>query len=73
MYHHYAGFIECCGCSLVNPEDGETFGFFHAYTARAVLEHLDFHRDRGDLVPDRTYERIKEEYQNLDSKIEEYK
>jgi hypothetical protein len=73
IYHHYMGFIECCGCSLTEPEGSEDFGFFKANTAREILAHMDEHRAVGDLVPDRAYERIKEEYPNLDSAIEEFK
>jgi hypothetical protein len=67
------GWIECCGCSVIEPDSGEIFGFFKAYTAREILDHLDVHADRGDLVPERCYLRIREEYSDIDAPIEEYK
>lgn len=70
VYHHYQGFIECCGCHLTKPETPDPWGFFYANTAREILEHLDQHRESGDLVPERAYVRIKEEYPDLDSQIE---
>ena len=72
VYHHYIGFIECCGCSLVEAEDGEDFGFAKLQTAREALEHLDKHRAAGDEVPTRAYERIRSEYEDLDAQIEPY-
>lgn len=72
VYPHYQGFIECCGCHLIEPETHQKFGFFKANTAREILEHLDEHREVGDLVPERAYVRIKEEYPNLDEQVEKY-
>lgn len=72
VYHHYQGFIECCGCGLTPPDSNEMFGFFEAHTAREILGHLEDHRKAGDLVPDKTFERIKEEYPDLDEQIERY-
>ena len=69
VYEHFAGFIQCCGCSMVDPEDDEIFAFFEAKTAREMLSHLDSHRGRGDAVPNYCYDRIKEEYEDLDGKI----
>jgi hypothetical protein len=73
VYHHYAGWIECCGCSMTEPEDYEDVGFFKAYTAREILDHLDIHVSQGDLVPERCYLRIREEYPDIDEPIEEFK
>jgi hypothetical protein len=73
VYHHYMGWIECCGCSITEAEDHEDLGFFKAHTAREILEHLDAHVSIGDIVPDRCYSRIREEYPDIDSAIEAYK
>lgn len=53
--------IECCGCSLVTPVP---FPTFTTYTE--TLAHLDAHKESGDLVPLRTYERIHREMTLLD-------
>jgi hypothetical protein len=73
VYHHYLGWIECCGCNLTEAEPYEDVGFFKAHTAREILEHLDIHVDNGDMVPERCYSRIREEYPQIDTAIEEYK
>jgi hypothetical protein len=70
VYHHYMGWIECCGCSITEADLHEDFGFFKAYTAREILEHLDAHANKGDIVPERCYSRIREEYPDLDMPIE---
>lgn len=72
VYPHFAGFIECCGCSLSEAEDGEDFGFTQLQTAREALEHLDKHRAAGHEVPTRAYEHIRAEYEDLDAQIEPY-
>lgn len=73
VYHHANGWIECCGCSITEPDvEYEVLGFFRAYTARHMLEHLDLHIQRGDHVPDRCIERIRSDYPDLDYEIEVY-
>jgi hypothetical protein len=72
VYHHYMGWIECCACELIEPDSGEIFGFFKAYTAREILDHLDVHVSKGNMVPERCYSRIREEYPDIDAVIEEY-
>lgn len=72
VYHHYLGFIECCGCSLTPAEEYEDVGFAKLQTAREALTHLDLHVAAGDRVPERAYTSIKEEYPDLDAQIEEY-
>jgi hypothetical protein len=73
VYHHYMGWIECCGCSITEAEDYEDLGFFKAQTAREIIDHLDIHAAKGDMVPERCYSRIREEYPDMDAAIEEYK
>jgi hypothetical protein len=72
VYEHFAGFIECCGCRLTGPEEGEELGFARLATARAALEHLDWHVREGDAVPARTFEAIRKEHPDLDAGIEPY-
>lgn len=72
VYEHYAGFIECCGCSLGEIEDGEEFAFVQLNTAREALEHLDAHRAAGDRVPEYAYEYIRKEHEDLDAQIQPY-
>ena len=59
-----SGGLKCCYCSL----------FFNSPifpTAREMLRHLDEHRIHGDLVPESTYQEIKEDNPDLDKKIED--
>lgn len=71
IYEHVGGFIECCGCSLIDPEDGEMFGFAHLKTPREALAHLDAHEERGDDIGG-ARRRIEKEYEDLDKEIEPY-
>lgn len=72
IFEHVGGFIQCCGCTLTNPEDGEHFGFANLKTAREALTHLDEHVKAGDHVTPRTFERIREEHPDLDAEIPPY-
>lgn len=72
VYEHYLGFIECCGCSITEPREGEDVGFFHANTAREILDHLDLHLKAGHLVPDLCFERIRQEHPDLDRQVPPY-
>lgn len=72
VYEHCAGFIECCGCRLTAPEEYEDVGFARLSTAREALAHLEWHVREGDRVPDRAFERIKEEHPDLNAAIEPY-
>lgn len=72
IFEHAGGFIECCGCRLTAPEDYEDFGFARLSTAREALAHLEWHVREGDKVPERAFERIREEHSDLDAAIEPY-
>lgn len=72
VYEHSSGFIECCGCRLTAPEEHEDFGFARLSTAREALTHLEWHVREGDKVPERAFERIREEHADLDAAIEPY-
>ena len=71
IFEHVGGFIECCGCSLVNPSDGEIFGFAELSTPREALAHLDLHEAAGDDIG-RARRRIEKEYSDLDIRIKPY-
>lgn len=71
IYEHVGGFIECCGCSLVDPEDDEIFGFVKLATPREALAHLDAHESAGDDIGG-ARRRIEREYENLDAPIEPF-
>ncbi len=72
IFEHAGGFIECCGCRLTAPEDYEDVGFARLSTAREALAHLEWHVREGDKVPERAFERIREEHSDLDAAIEPY-
>lgn len=72
IFEHAGGFIECCGCSLTEPDDGEDVGFFHANTAREMLAHMDEHRANGDNIPEYAYDGIRQDNPDLDKQIEPY-
>ena len=55
MYHHVAGWLECCGCSL------EEDGFFMTTSRVEMIAHMADHREHGDKVPDRVFVRLQEE------------
>lgn len=68
IYEHVDGFIECCGCWLV---DWGTEGFPQLKTPREALAHLDLHEEAGyDIGGARR--RIEKEYTDLDIQIEPY-
>ena len=71
IYDHVSGFIECCGCSLIDPENGDIFGFARLKTPREALAHLDLHEEAGDDIGG-ARRRIEKEYENLDAPIEPY-
>jgi hypothetical protein len=70
IYEHVAGYIDCCGCSLAEDEDGGVygFGFTHLKTPREALAHLDEHEASGDDIGG-ARRRIEKEYKNLDAPI----
>lgn len=72
IFEHAGGFIQCCGCNLVNPSDGEIFGFAELAAPRDALAHLDLHEAAGDDIG-AARARIEKEYPDLDIKIEPYK
>ena len=72
IYEHVGGFIECCGCFITEPEDGELVGFYRANTAREMLAHIDEHIAAGDYIPQSAIERIKADNPDLDRQIEKY-
>ena len=71
IFEHVGGFIQCCGCSIVDPEDGEIFGFAELKTPREALAHLDAHEEVGDDIGG-ARGRIEKEYEDLDKEIEPY-
>lgn len=72
IYQHVGGFIECCACSLAEPEEGEDVGFAELQTGREAIEHLERHREAGDTVPDNAFEFIRHFHPDLDAQIEPY-
>jgi hypothetical protein len=72
IFEHADGFIQCCGCSITEPEDYEWVGYANLNTAREALAHLDEHVALGYKVPQRTFERIREAHGDLDAQIEKY-
>ena len=72
IFENTGGFIECCGCTLNEPADGEVFGFFYANTAREMLAHMDEHRAAGDYIPEQAYDGIREDNPDLDKQIEKW-
>ena len=65
MYHHYKGFIECCGC-WISDEVPEEYGDVPAprfETPRRAIRHLMEHIEKGYKVSDDTFDRIYSEYQ----------
>lgn len=71
IYEHVGGFIECCGCSLADPEEHEIFGFMHLKTPREALAHLDLHEEAGDDIGG-ARKRIEKEYEDLDVLIQPF-
>lgn len=72
VYEHSSGFIECCGCRLTAAEEYEDFGFARLSTAREALAHLEWHVREGDRVPQRAFDRIRKEHEDLDAAIPAY-
>lgn len=73
VFEHVGGFIQCCGCLLTEPEDGEDFGFANFKTPREALAHLEEHVSAGHFVPSYTFGRMREDYKLvMDTPIEPY-
>lgn len=72
IFEHVGGFIQCCGCNLVKPDEDEIFGFAELATPRLALEHLGLHEAAGDDIGAARV-RIEKEYSDLDITIEPYK
>lgn len=72
VFEHAGGFIQCCGCSITEPEGIETFGFANLKTAREALKHLGTHVALGHKVPQKAFDRIHDDHPDLDAEIEEY-
>jgi hypothetical protein len=70
IFEHVAGYIECCGCSLIKGED-ENDWYVKLSTPRAALDHLDAHENAGDDIGG-ARRRIEKEYEDLDAPIEPY-
>jgi hypothetical protein len=66
MYHHYMGFIECCGCWISDeiPEGYEDVPACRLETPRRAIRHLMEHISRGYKVSDMVFDRIYDEYAN---------
>ena len=72
IFEHVGGFIQCCACNLVKPDEGEIFGFAELATPRLALEHLDLHEAAGDDIGG-ARRRIEKEYPDLDVEIKPYR
>ena len=63
------GWIECCACWLIEEEDeylrenGQPFGFFHAYSTQEMVDHLNKHKEAGHCVPEYVFDRLWEEHE----------
>lgn len=68
VFEHVGGFIECCGCWLV---DWEELGSPRFKTPREALAHLDEHVAAGYDIGG-AYDRIEKEYVDLDAPIDPY-
>jgi hypothetical protein len=71
IFEHAGGYIQCCGCNLIKPDEGEIFGFANLITPRLALAHLDLHEAAGDDIGSARV-RIEKEYEDLDTTIEPY-
>ena len=65
LFHHYQGFLECCGCAL----KGEDL-FFHANTRSKMLTHLEAHIEAGHRVPPDAIDRLEEEINDIGDEVE---
>ena len=72
IFEHAGGFIQCCGCNIAKPGEGEIFGFAEMSTPRLALEHLDLHEAAGDDIGG-ARRRIEKEYPDLDVEIKPYR
>lgn len=66
VYHDVGGYINCCACprgeQVPTIIEGLTMGRdFKAYTRSAMIEHLEWHRELGDDVPEDVFERLRRE------------
>ena len=75
IYHHYQGFIECCGC-WISSDTPEEYGDIPASrfnTPRRAIMHLMEHVSKGYKVSDETFDRIYDEYkESMDEPVEPF-
>lgn len=76
--------LECCGCihaprtKLKTPYK-DFFGLEHEYeyepvwflTAQEMLDHIAFHREQGDYIPEHVDERLRREFPDLNASTAE--
>jgi hypothetical protein len=55
VYLDCGGYLTCCACKRLD----ETFPQFHL--TAAMLNHLEGHRARGDVVPEQTFEELRQD------------
>jgi len=71
IFESVSGHIECCGCSLVLPDDLDLFSNAVMDTPKQALQHLDIHESKGHDIGG-ARRRIEREYKNLDAPIVTY-
>ena len=69
VYHHYQGFLECCGC-ILDPE-GEGWSFPSFKTRSEMITHLEEHKKAGHDVPEYAIDRLKEEIETIGDDVED--
>lgn len=70
--------LECCGCThaprtKLDPPQIDMLGIEHEYecdpvffeTAQEMLDHVAFHREQGDYIPQDVDERLKADFPDL--------
>lgn len=73
VFRNVGGWLECCGCSLNSPSDGELFPeSFEAMTTQDMLDHLKLHQAEGHTVPGECIEGLEEDREENDHWIANY-
>lgn len=51
VFMHVGGYLECCAC-VMHKKD---WGSFEAHSTKAMVDHLEVHKTKGHIVPERVF------------------
>lgn len=58
VFMSVGGWLECCGCWLSDPDDGDGSMSFTAKSTEEMIAHLKRHDELGFYVPENIYDEL---------------